>query len=51
MKGKELWILLLAAAMLSGAMGSGVLALEEESPAELDPCSDRRGSPGGSGIG
>ena len=36
MKGKELWILLLAAAMLSGAMGSGVLALEEESPAELE---------------
>lgn len=36
MKGKHLWVVLLAAAMLGGLLGSGVLAVEESTPAELE---------------
>lgn len=36
MKGKHLWAVLLAAAILCGLLGSGGLALEESSPAELE---------------
>lgn len=37
MKGKHLWAVLLAAVVLSGLLlGSGVLAVEESSPAELE---------------